>query len=142
MPYTIFVVGLFRVMAPPELLPSWLLFILHVVTMAPELEMPVKPPVVAEVVFPWIILLLIFNTPGTEVLAMAVMAAEVAPVPSEQFRIVLLLIFMVAVASAVSPVLFIPNIAPVVGEFDNVIVLLFIVVVTVPVGCPAGAVAE
>ena len=90
-------------MAPAVASPIWLLLRVIVVTTAPVLEMPVKPPVVAVEVFPRIVLLLMLSVPGAEPFTMPTIALEEEAPVTAQFRIVLLLMLIVAVLRAVIP---------------------------------------
>ena len=90
------------VTAPLPATPNWLLFMLRVVTTAPEFITPWNKPVALDVV-PFIILLFIFSTPGAEELMIPI-KSFVLPTPVlAQLTIVLLVILTVAVNKAVRP---------------------------------------
>src|SRR5437868_5778014 len=108
---------------------------LIVVTTAPVLLIPVKPPVVAVEVVPRMTLLLMFKTPGSEELTIPTIELEEAAPLTTQLRTVLLFMLIVAVLRAdVMPWLRIASKVPDVNPLDMVTVLFPIVEVNVPVG--------
>ena len=115
-----------KVTAPAVASPILLLLIFKAVT-TPFVCccIPVKPPDVAVVVKPRIVLLFIFNVPGATAVKIPSIKDEVAEAPvTAQFSILFELQLNVAVLNAVSPCKLIPHIWLVVGAFDKVTVLL------------------
>ena len=114
-----------------------LLVILIAVTTAPELEIPVNPPVIEVELSPLMVVLLIFKVVAADELIIPPNALTVFTPLITQLTIELWSNVSIAVDAAVTLWLRIPSMVPAKFELESVIVLLYNVEVKVPEGAPA-----